>query len=109
MDAAADELRRVLAAQDPEFLHYLMYEHEVPADFVPEAHSRAILERTHCWTCETPTAALRCSRCKLARYCGVECQRLDYDEHRQVCAVDRAVRDMAKAHIYAGHVRDGAN
>ncbi|GAQ91157.1 hypothetical protein KFL_007360060 [Klebsormidium nitens] len=28
---------------------------------------------------------IRCSRCRSVFYCGRECQRLDWTEHRQVC------------------------
>eukprot|EP00457_Paulinella_chromatophora_P016291 gb/GEZN01017058.1/.p2 GENE.gb/GEZN01017058.1/~~gb/GEZN01017058.1/.p2 ORF type:complete len:106 (-),score=14.23 gb/GEZN01017058.1/:461-778(-) len=29
---------------------------------------------------------LRCSRCKIARYCGVKCQEKDWETHEKSCA-----------------------
>ncbi|KAK7064396.1 hypothetical protein R3P38DRAFT_41119 [Favolaschia claudopus] len=35
---------------------------------------------------EAPEMKLkRCSRCRLTRYCGVECQKADYNRHRRIC------------------------
>lgn len=34
----------------------------------------------------TSYAGLVCSRCKLVKYCSADHQRLDWDEHRRVCA-----------------------
>ena len=36
-----------------------------------------------CWTCYTPGEDLRkCTECKLAKYCGKECQKSDWKAHK---------------------------
>ena len=39
-----------------------------------------------CARCREATAAKRCGRCKLARYCSAACQRADWPLHKTVCA-----------------------
>ncbi|EPY29578.1 MYND finger domain-like protein [Strigomonas culicis] len=43
-----------------------------------------------CFKCGTRaapgTALMRCSRCKVAKYCSAECQKSDWKFHKQVCA-----------------------
>ena len=40
-----------------------------------------------CRRCRNPGASLRCSRCKVAQYCNVECQRQDWQHggHKATC------------------------
>lgn len=41
---------------------------------------------TGCWVCGAAlTAVSRCSHCKFARYCGVECQASHWAEHKKQC------------------------
>lgn len=37
-----------------------------------------------CSICDKP-ASLRCSRCRLRRYCNEECQKKDWKEHKILC------------------------
>ena len=40
-----------------------------------------------CSTCEQSIKKLkRCSRCRKTRYCSVECQRQDWNRHKETCA-----------------------
>lgn len=38
-----------------------------------------------CSGCFREKATKRCARCKITRYCSVECQRRDWEEHRKRC------------------------
>jgi mitochondrial splicing suppressor protein 51 len=38
----------------------------------------------NCRVCKE-AAPLRCSRCKVVAYCGTECQKMDWKEHKTVC------------------------
>lgn len=49
-----------------------------------------------CGNCKDPNTAKRelnrCSKCKLIRYCGVECQRMDWQRHKEIC---KTVKDVS--------------
>lgn len=53
---------------------------EVLAGKHPEAGTA-----TNCSMCGKEGAAMRCSRCKRARYYSKECQRLDWKSHKPAC------------------------
>ncbi|XXG94543.1 alpha-1,6-mannosyltransferase [Hypoxylon texense] len=38
-----------------------------------------------CLNCGEKGDLLRCSRCKMARYCNSDCQRIDWSTHKKVC------------------------
>ena len=38
-----------------------------------------------CFTCRNPTNCKKCGNCLLIKYCSVECQRINYVEHRVKC------------------------
>ncbi|KZV88916.1 hypothetical protein EXIGLDRAFT_162085 [Exidia glandulosa HHB12029] len=51
-----------------------------------------------CGARPSPDKALtRCSRCRRARYCGVECQKIDYAEHKGFCSAYSAVKDWTSS------------
>jgi len=37
-----------------------------------------------CWVCGKPNS-MKCSKCKAAAYCSVECQRTDWPSHKTKC------------------------
>ncbi|KAI8960926.1 hypothetical protein F5Y11DRAFT_247704 [Daldinia sp. FL1419] len=45
-----------------------------------------------CMNCGEGEVELRCSRCKMARYCNVTCQRVDWSIHKRVCEPHDSVR-----------------
>ncbi|CAB9518656.1 expressed unknown protein [Seminavis robusta] len=49
---------------------------------------QAVQESIGCFECGEPNAKLRCSRCKLAKYCSPACQRADWKKsHKQLCSM----------------------
>ena len=45
-----------------------------------------VQEIVGCFECGTPAPKLRCSRCKLAKYCNAECQKTDWKKtHKSLC------------------------
>lgn len=59
----------------------------IPLKYVPTI-SRPVLDLTHnCGFsgCTSLRARMRCARCLTIRYCGQECQRKDWREHKKVC------------------------
>ena len=45
-----------------------------------------VQEIVGCFECGTPAPKLRCSRCKLAKYCHAECQKTDWKKtHKSLC------------------------
>ncbi|KAI9030220.1 hypothetical protein DFJ74DRAFT_655908 [Hyaloraphidium curvatum] len=66
-----------------------------------EARIRAAIARTNsmrgrtekpgeCWRCKVAAAdekegLMRCSACRMARYCSKECQKRDWPEHKEIC------------------------
>lgn len=52
-----------------------------------------------CVTCQAP-ATLRCSKCKVARYCSVACQKANWPAHRELCAI---VSDTSSWKNLEGH------
>jgi MYND finger len=45
----------------------------------------AILPKDACWECGNRGATFKCSSCGKARYCGAECQRAGWKEHKHEC------------------------
>ncbi len=78
---------QVLKRVDP-ILAPLM-DRETPDGSIALKHSinLQLVQRSFtCWHCGAKPAALKhCSRCKLARYCNVECQRLHRAQHKSEC------------------------
>lgn len=54
---------------------------------VPEARQGKVLEKYKCTACDAVSAMKRCSRCKVVRYCTVECQSWHWSEggHKEEC------------------------
>jgi len=51
-------------------------------------HASGTDAELQCANCDRPISSpLRCSRCKLARYCDASCQRKHWKEHKQTCRV----------------------
>ena len=44
-------------------------------------------------SCTTKKAPYMCNSCKKIRYCGKECQKLDWKEHKLVCGFDEGKQD----------------
>jgi len=43
--------------------------------------------KNRCIVCNKHNSIKICSVCKLARYCGLECQKKDWKEHKKICCV----------------------
>ena len=44
-----------------------------------------VSRESRCWKCKNNTHCLRCANCKIARYCGAECQKQDWRSHLILC------------------------
>jgi hypothetical protein len=59
------------------------------------AHHMLALTTDRCWVCHREAAEnhkfFRCSVCRLARYCGEQCQHSDWAEHKKLCHVLEAL------------------
>src|SRR5687768_18397886 len=60
-----------------------------------------------CLVCGIETPKMKsCSRCRVAKYCSIECQRSDWSTHKRLCTnqpevgkiAQRAVNDFLKNH-----------
>ena len=49
---------------------------------IQSGYSLAVHQR--CWACRKPTKRT-CSKCRVAYYCGKECQRASFSHHRAIC------------------------
>lgn len=49
-----------------------------------------------CRVCRTYGEVLICSRCRCAWYCGIDCQRVDYDAHERSCFAMAGVTEQWK-------------
>ena len=58
---------------------------------MPEDFGAVELARNLCSQCRLPGAIQRCSRCHLAYYCSIVCQRRHWSVHRHVCAIGSAL------------------
>jgi hypothetical protein len=107
--AAAAEFRELIAREQPEWYQELL-QHPLPPDWAPNAEETKrflnVATRNECRTCHAtePANMKSCDACKLARYCSVECQRLDWTDHKRFCDVERCVKGMMKEQLYGGHV-----
>lgn len=103
---SAHELIETLATQDPA-LYEMLRTHELPPNWKPNptmiAATLASVNRDQCRTCEKAGAPMQCSSCGVARYCSVECQRLDWIDHKKVCTIDHVIKAALKETLYAGH------
>lgn len=91
-------------------LHQWLLKRQLPQDFKPSndrdmaAQVKANMARDECRKCQRPGAGVfRCTACKIARYCDKECQRLDWDDHKAVCALDRIAHETVKNVLASGH------
>lgn len=54
-----------------------------------ESHEQINLLSSRAMSCanckKKPEKLLHCSKCKAARYCNVECQKADWEEHKKIC------------------------
>lgn len=97
------ELANIIQELDPAFFQMLM-ERDVTS-FKPDPQKMlSIIRDPHCHTCAARNAARRCTGCRVARYCGEECQRLDWEDHRRVCALNRVMNENAKSELFNGHL-----
>lgn len=105
--SAAFDLVYCLASEHPEFYADLLTR-QLPAGWRPNAESTAQvlsnMNRDGCWTCEKAGGSLRCSGCHVARYCAVECQRLDWNEHKKECSFVRLAKAAMKEQLTGGHL-----
>jgi len=61
------------------------YGHLDIVDYITQAHDEEASSQERCAVCECQGKLLRCSRCKLVRYCSTECQQRDFKQHKRVC------------------------
>jgi hypothetical protein len=45
------------------------------------------LEKIECSFCKLITKTKRCGKCKTMRYCSIDCQKGDWDNHKEECFV----------------------
>lgn len=59
---------------------------------------------TRCLNCEN-IANKRCSRCYVAKYCSLECQKSDWKKHKKICnhAVEKHQADQAHGISFGNH------
>lgn len=103
-----DALIKELQEKYPDFYTYLM-NRPVNRDVItPErtAEVLAAMKRGNdtCCACQHPGAALQCEACKVVRYCDRECQQLDFEKHRDLCAAGRIAFQMIKLQQQSGHL-----
>ena len=81
----------------------LLNEHAIFREFLDTIDSDDDVSSVYsvCSNCKHPAKKgedlKRCSRCHIARYCSVQCQRKDLDFHRFACAVVAKKSDTVKA------------
>jgi 3-phosphoinositide dependent protein kinase-1 len=67
--------------------------------------------KNKCASCGTTGGDLsRCSRCKKAYYCGVDCQKKDYPEHKKVCpatTVTQSSKDLSSPEPLKENTKSG--
>jgi hypothetical protein len=101
----ASEFVETLKREHPDLVRYL--EQRDISNFKPDptriSNALASMKRPACWTCETPNAQLRCTGCRVARYCNKECQALQWDEHKPMCALTRGLSQSLKEGLFQGH------
>lgn len=45
------------------------------------------LEKIECGFCKLITKTKRCGKCKTMRYCSIDCQKSDWNNHKEECFV----------------------
>lgn len=63
-------------------------------------------DKTHCVTCgqiESPNRSLlRCSKCRTAPYCSVECQKADWPSHKPLCPLYLLKNNLNYTGVFIG-------
>ena len=94
----------VLQQADPAFYDMLMQQDV--SQFQPDVARTSELLRTmrrhECRHCQAGGVRHKCSTCRVAHYCNVECQRADWEAHQKVCAVDRVIGEALKEALEGG-------
>lgn len=104
---ATREFVDLLREQDPDFYNYLK---NMPLDpnWRPDpaktAEVLSVAKREECRYCHLDQAMERCSACKVAHYCTVECQRKDWPEHKKICKFEQCMVGALKETAYQGHL-----
>lgn len=50
--------------------------------------------KDRCRSCGSTNCTKRCSACKTARYCNEECQKVNWEKHKQYCSIEASIRDF---------------
>ena len=66
-----------------------------------------VVSREHrCWNCKQDTKCLRCAGCKVAMYCGTQCQKQDWKTHLFLCRKIKTSIANNKRPTYENYVDD---
>ena len=76
------------------------------SDLLPSSHNLAMsayADTWHCVACGLQAEGLQlCRQCKVARYCGHNCQKLHWRNHKRLCRLLRQLLPMA--FVYSWHM-----
>ena len=80
----ADEVTRLFKAFDSEAAQSLLQESSSNNQMNDQDKKRKDPEK-RCALCQKPNSRQRCSRCRIERYCGRECQVNHWPKHKKRC------------------------
>lgn len=73
----------------------------------PRASEAELKRMAVCGGCGKPNTGgdlKRCTKCLVTHYCGVECQKIRWSEHKRVCKEFRELKAMQEMQSPSGHV-----
>ena len=82
----------------PAFINNFRWSNDKEAEDLMKLSMQSFLRNHQCLMCKKYSLD-KCSNCKLAHYCGQDCQEKDFDRHSKECSIEQKLMSVANRFI----------